>query len=136
MGYKDAYKGAREDGQTENVNVQIIRFAEEGQEIYGEFLRRTPLEDNQYDNDVQKYLFDTDHGRISFVGGQYFDDYIGEYLKEGGLYRVEYLGKQEISDGQSVRRWNVEQFGDDSQPWGGPPGGETGEQVTQEDIPD
>lgn len=128
MSYKDAYDEARRQDQAENINVQIVQFQEEGQQIFGEFLRREHLEDSEYDAEVYKYLFDTDHGRISFVGGQYFDGHIGCEFEQGDLLRVEFLGKQEIGEGKSVRRWNVEKFGEGGEPYVDP--------VTDDQIPD
>lgn len=101
----------------EHLNVTIVSFDTEGQEIVGEFKAAELLESTKYDNPVQRYLINTDDGIVSCLLGSHTDKEVLPKLRQGDLIKITFKGQKDIGGGKTVNLFDVQSFG----PVGKPP---------------
>ncbi len=114
--YQERYGDAVGEGRTESLNVQIHRWAEEGDTLVGMFIGSEELPEGEFKTVVRAYLLRTDDGLRSAILGSAADKQILPRLQPGDLVMIEYQGKTDIGDGKRVNRFRVEKFGHETPP--------------------
>lgn len=107
MGYKDLFDVADKDGKTERITTERI-VLEEGKPFYGRYQGRDLVTGKKKGmSDSYSYRFDTDTGPVSTFMSSAFDKQHGEGMVVGSVYRIEYKGKQSISEGRTFKIYDV-----------------------------
>lgn len=89
------------------VNTRIFSFQEEGDEVVGRYLRKETFDKGTL-GDCQKYIIDTDQGRLSFVCGSAFDtQFVDAEILEGSMIKIIYHGKKDIGGGKKVNLFDL-----------------------------
>lgn len=124
--YEKAYKLAKEVGKTQQVSFSITQWEEEGKVLIGRLLEVVKVPSKElggtFDGEVNKYLFDTDEGRVSCVCGTSVDRVIDarEDHFVGHIMAIEYQGKRQLSQGREFNLFRVDiisMSGDDKIPF-------------------
>lgn len=106
--YSEEYLKAKEKGKTTQVSIEIHTWDTEGQELIGKLIDVLPFEEGKFDTEVQKYILDTDHGRISTVLGAATDKRISKTVKAGEMLYIKWKGQKELASGQHVNLFDIE----------------------------
>ncbi|GAG90088.1 unnamed protein product [marine sediment metagenome] len=75
--------------------------------IVGAFVSYATVDGQSGEKSYNQYIFDTDEGLIKFHLGSAADNEIAAQLIEGVVYAIEYEGKEEISRGRSVNKFDI-----------------------------
>jgi hypothetical protein len=86
---------------------------EKGDSICGILTLVENAENDKFEEDVNRYVLDTDDGPQSVLLGSAADKQLEGKIEVGKLTYIEYLGKVEIQGGaKQLNRWKVQQIGD------------------------
>lgn len=124
MKYADAYKKAQEKGTTRNLSPTWFEFKKPGDAILGKLLSHSEVPGKLSGQSYLQYMMSTDDGLVKFALGANADRELAPVLEINGVYRVEFLSKEEIGGGKRVNKFRIE-----SVPT------EAGEGVSDEGIP-
>lgn len=109
MSYTERFEAAEAAGKIKSMEVQLIEWEEEGQCIIGELVEYEEYQSPQYKQVCQKYLFDTDDGRISVICGVVTDRILAHPENKGNIFRIIYVGKEKgKKSGRIFNRFTVE----------------------------
>jgi hypothetical protein len=107
MGYQDDFDAADKAGKTERITTERM-VLEERKPFYGRYLGRDLVTGKKKGmSDSYSYRFDTDTGPVSMFLSSAFDKSHGGDMIEGAVYRIEYKGKQTISEGRTFKIYDV-----------------------------
>lgn len=124
--YEERYKRASKEGQTRQVSFQITQWEEEGKVLIGKLVKVEKVSSKElggkFEGEVNKYLFDTDEGRVSCVCGTSVDRIIDAHPKHfvGYTMAIEYQGRRSLSDNREFNLFRVDiisMSGDDDIPF-------------------
>ena len=124
MTFKEAQEKAREEGTSREVTTEYRTFGGKGDGILGRLLSKTLVESSLGKGQYYQYLFDTDDGLVKCAPGMAFEGEYGPMVMEGGIYYIEYQGKEKLKGGRQLNKFTVEII---SQP--------SGEPMPEDDIP-
>jgi len=105
---KERLEKARKAGRTENLAVHFIKLDKPGTKILGEFVSNTLVNGREFDGQYYQYIFATDDGPVKCHFGGAFDQEYADMLVCGQLYEIEYTGSDDIGNGRTIKRYNVE----------------------------
>ncbi len=103
--YAELYKAAEKSGNVTELTAIYKKWSKKGDIIIGAFVGKTEVTSGLSGTNYNQYLFDTDDGLTKFHLGKGGDSEIGQVMKTGCVYRIEFLGKEEISGGRSVNTY-------------------------------
>lgn len=124
--YEERYKRAKTEGQTRQVSFQITQWEEEGKVLIGKLIKVEKVTSKElggkFEGEVNKYLFDTDEGRVSCVCGTSVDRIIDAHKDRfiGYTMAIEYQGRRPLSDNREFNLFRVDiisMSGDDDIPY-------------------
>jgi hypothetical protein len=107
MGYKEIYEKAKNEGQVKELTAQYKEWKQPNDIIVGKFISTNKVQSRLGGSEYNQYLFETDEGLIKFALGAITDHEALPLMKPGGIYAIEYQGKQQIQGGRQVNRFNV-----------------------------
>jgi hypothetical protein len=106
-GFEEQAAAAIKDGKAKSFAATFTKWAKTGQSITGRFLSYSVIKSSTNDGTYNHYIFETDDGRKKFFCGKVFDDEKGIFMSVGGVYRIEYLGKDELKGGHTVNNFDL-----------------------------
>ena len=107
--YAEDYLKAKEKGKTEQVSMEIHSWDTEGQELIGKLIDVLPFEEGKFDTEVNKYIIDTDHGRVTTVLGAATDKRMAN-VKAGSSVYIKWIGKKALDGGKHVNIFEIESW--------------------------
>lgn len=124
--YEERYKRAQKENQTRQVSFSITQWEEEGKVLIGKLVKVEKVSSKElggtFEGEVNKYLFDTDEGRVSCVCGTSVDRVIDAHKEKfvGYTMAIEYQGKRTLSGNREFNLFRVDiisMSGDDDIPY-------------------
>ena len=109
--YSKMYDNAQKAKVVKQLTPTYHEWKKEGDKIIGAFITRTEVQSRLGGQSYNQYLFDTDDGLIKFALGRMADSELQDQFVKGGIYAIEYRGKEKIAGGRSVNRFSVEEIG-------------------------
>lgn len=111
MTYKDMLKAAEENKELVEITVEFKAFDKKGEKLLGRLIKVTEVESQIADQTYNQYLFETDDGLIKCHLGRVTDGEAGALMKVGKVYQVVYQGKEKLTGGRSVNKFDITQIG-------------------------
>ena len=109
--YSKMYDNAQKAKVVKQLTPAYHEWKKEGDRIIGAFITKTEVQSRLGGQSYNQYLFDTDDGLIKFALGRMADSELQDQFVKGGIYAIEYRGKEKIAGGRSVNRFSVEEIG-------------------------
>lgn len=103
--YAKMYADAKKDGTLTEMTAHYQKWSKKGDFIIGAFVGKTEVTSGLTGKPYNQYLFETDEGLTKFHLGKGGDSEIGQVMREGEVYRIEFDGQEKISGGRSVNKW-------------------------------
>lgn len=107
MSYKDKFDEAEKVGGTESLSPEYFAFEKKGDSILGMLKGVSEVQGQIGEGTYNQYLFDTDDGLVKCAFGAATDREAGSQMVIGGIYKVEFLGKEKISGGRQINKFKV-----------------------------
>ena len=119
--YRELYASAKKTKAVKQLTPAYIKWEEEGQLIVGAYINQNAVQSRLGGTEYKQYIFETDDGLIKFALGRAADSEFSEMFGKGVVYAITFEGKEKISGGRQVNRFNVEEIGisdmvDDTEP--------------------
>ena len=109
--YKQMYEKAQKDKSLKQLTPVYQEWKKPNDQIVGAFISKGEVESSAGGGRYYQYVFQTDDGNVKFHMGHAADNDIGAVLTPGVIYAITFLGKEEISGGRRVNKFNVEELG-------------------------
>jgi hypothetical protein len=109
--YKKLYEAAKKKKALKLLTPDFHKWQDTGEVIVGAFVSRNPVQGKLGGVEYNQYIFETDDGLVKFSMGAAADREVGDLFVPGAVYSIEYLGKESISGGRSVNKFNVIEIG-------------------------
>ena len=109
--YQELYASAKKAKTTKQLTPSYVKWEEEGQLIVGAFISSNPVQSRLGGTEYNQYIFETDDGLVKFALGRAADSEFTPQLGRGVVYAITYKGKEKISGGRTVNRFDVEEIG-------------------------
>lgn len=107
MTYKEQMEEAKKAKTTVKLNPAFVTWDKAGQAILGRYLDRIEVQSTVGPGSYYQYLFDTDDGKVKFAMGSATDKEVGFSLVKNNIYQVTFLGKEPLSGGRTINRFEV-----------------------------
>jgi len=107
MDYEALYKQREKDKQLQDITPTFVKFEKVDDFKIGRFIDTIEIESVKTGGRYMQYIFDTNAGRIKFHMGANADKEIGSVMKKGCVYFIQFKGKEEIGNNQSVNKWKA-----------------------------
>ena len=109
--YKEMYEKAQKEHSLKQLTPVYQEWKKPNDRIIGSFISMGEVESSGGGGRYFQYVFATDDGNVKFHMGRAADNDVGASLTPGVIYAITYLGKEEISGGRRVNKFNVEELG-------------------------
>lgn len=109
--YKQMYDQAVKDKAVKQLTPEYMEWKKPDDQIIGAFVSKGVVESKAGGGQYFQYVFETDKGHVKFHLGRSTDNDIGASMVPGMVYCITFLGKEEISGGRRVNKFNVEEVG-------------------------
>jgi len=109
--YKQMYEQAVKDKAVKQLTPVYMEWKKPNDQVIGAFISRGVVESSGGGGQYYQYVFETDKGHVKFHMGRATDNDVGTSLVQGVVYCITFLGKEEISGGRRVNKFNVEEIG-------------------------
>ena len=110
MSYEDQYNAAKAEGSLTNMTPKYVEFKQKGDALIGSFISRSEVESTTTKKNYYQYMFDTDFGLAKCHLGSATDNEAGQLFNVGGVYRIEFQGKQSLGGGKAVNKYNIDEI--------------------------
>jgi hypothetical protein len=110
--YEDLYKRQTEAGKTLDLDPTFLKLDKAGDYLIGRLMRSDEVKARAGTGSFKVYVFDTDDGLIKTKLGGATDKQAAAAMKIGSIYRIEFLGKEKLPEGNEVNRWKIEEIPD------------------------
>lgn len=107
MNYKDLLAKAEKAKTAKKVSIEVKRFEAEGETVLGRLVSVDSVESAQYDGDYNRYLFDTDDGKVAVSLGSSMDMLHKSGDMIGKVYQITYKGKRKLNSGRTMNEYDV-----------------------------
>lgn len=112
MTYKEQYENAKGKRETSCLTTILIQWNKPGMEVIGEITDVTQFADAQFEDEVKKYLANTDDGQVSFILGADRDEEFKNHLVPGAKFYIKFNGKkptksQKVFNEFIIEVWDV-----------------------------
>ena len=108
MSYEEQYKETKKSKALVNLTPEFVTFEKKGDYVLGRLISKNEVSSQLGTTTYTQYLFETDKGLIKFALGRATDNEINTLFTIGGVYRVEFLGKEDLAGGRKINRFNIE----------------------------
>ncbi len=109
--YRELYVAAKKAKAVKQLTPSYFKWEEKGQVIVGAYISQNAVQSRLGGTEYNQYIFETDEGRVKFALGRAADSEFGEAFAQGVVYAITFEGKDRISGGRQVNRFNVEEIG-------------------------
>ena len=107
MGYKERAEAAMKDGSAVNLTPDFEKLRAVGDNVTGKYLSKTVIPAKNNKPEYNQYVFDTDDGHVKFSLGSNADREIGASMEIGGIYSITFTGKESLTGGRTVNKFDV-----------------------------
>lgn len=108
--YKELMEESKKKGTIKGVTPVYKDSFTKNEVIVGKLIRKTPVNSAFGEGTYNQYVLETDEGLIKFMLGQSADREFGDTLEEGQIYALTFLGKEKISGGRTVNKYDCSQL--------------------------
>lgn len=109
--YEKQLKAAKAAGLTKDLTPEYVKFDKKGDLIVGAFISKARVSSGLGEAGYNQYVFDTDDGVKKFHMGSASDNEVAEVFTPGMIYAITYQGKESISGGRTVNKFDVVEVG-------------------------
>jgi len=109
--YKQLYEEAKKAKSLRALTPAYHKWEKGDEQIVGAYISQNAVQGSMGGISYNQYIFETDKGRIKFALGRAADGEFGDMFVRGLVYSVTFKGKERISGGRSVNRFEVEEIG-------------------------
>lgn len=109
--YKEMYAKAKKEESLKQLTPVYQEWKKPEDQVIGAFISKGTVESSAGGGQYYQYVFETDEGNVKFHMGRASDNDVGAVLVPGVIYAITFLGKEEISGGRRVNKFNVEELG-------------------------
>lgn len=109
--YKEMYEKAKKDKGLKQLTPVYQEWKKPDDQVVGAFISKGEVESSAGGGKYFQYVFETDKGNVKFHMGRAADNDVGAVLAQGVIYAITFQGKEEISGGRRVNKFNVEEIG-------------------------
>ncbi len=109
--YKQMYEQAQKDKSLKLLTPKYQEWKKPDDQIIGAFISKGEVSSSAGGGQYFQYVFETDKGNVKFHMGRAADNDVGAVLTPGIIYAITFLGKEDISGGRRVNKFNVEELG-------------------------
>jgi len=102
---------AKKAGQLKDLTPEYRKFEKKGDLIVGAFISKALVSSGLGEAGYNQYVFDTDDGVVKFHMGKAADNEVSEVFTPGMVYAITYQGKESISGGRTVNKFDVVEVG-------------------------
>lgn len=110
--YKELYEKAQKEKTTKQITAEYVKFEKAGDYVLGRFLSSNTQVSSLNNSEYKQYLFETDTGPVKFSLGAGIDTDAAALMKRGGIYYIEFRGREKTSSGYQVKEFTIEQIPD------------------------
>jgi len=107
MKYRDQFKQAEKNGETEVISSIFKKEWSKNEEIVGKLISMTEITDAKFDKAYYSYLFATDEGNIKAALGAGVDQEVRPFMRVGETYLVRFKGKIDTGKGSPMKVFEV-----------------------------
>lgn len=107
MGYRDQLEAAHKAKSTKSLSAKFIEWKAKGQQVVGRLLARNAVASQLGGGTYFHYLFETDEGLAKVSLGRATDNDAGQLMGRNGVYSVIFLGKEKISGGRNINKFEI-----------------------------
>jgi len=113
--YAELYEAAQKTKNIRQLTAEYRKFEKKDDFVLGKLVGVSPVQSALGGGEYNQYLFETDEGLAKFALGRSGDGEIGVVFEKGKVYRVTFLGQENISGGRRVNKFDCLEigFGDD-----------------------
>jgi hypothetical protein len=105
--FEEMYQKAKERGKLVDLDPAFVKLAKPGDTIIGRYVRKDSVNARAGGGSFDVYVFETDAGLVKTKFGAATDKGAARGMVEGRVYRVEFLGKDKLPEGNDVNRWSI-----------------------------
>lgn len=109
--YQELYKAAQKDKTLKHLTPGYVKWEKVGQQIIGAYISHNAVQSRLGGAEYNQYIFETDGGLVKFALGKSADSEFTPQLARGVVYAITYQGKERISGGRQVNRFDVAEIG-------------------------
>jgi len=109
--YAELYEAAQKTKNVRQLTAEYRKFEKKGDFVLGKLVGVSPVQSTLGGGEYNQYLFETDDGLVKFALGRSGDGEIGAVLEKGKIYRVTFLGQEDISGGRRVNKFDCLEIG-------------------------
>jgi len=109
--YEMMYQESLKTKNVKQLTAVYKKFEKVGDFVLGAFVARSSVSSSLGGGEYYQYLFETDDGLIKFALGKSGDGEIGAVLREGGIYRIEFKGQEDLTGGRRVNKFECLEIG-------------------------
>ena len=109
MSYEEMFEKAKREGALKPLNPVFIQWEKEGQDVLGRLKEKVTVTGTLGNSEYTQYIMETDAGLVKFSLGQATDKEVGSLLKIGNVYYIKYLGKEKITGGRQINRFEIKE---------------------------
>lgn len=106
--YAELLKARKASGQVKRQSVKFHQFEKKGESILGKLMGISALNSTNGQGTYNMYLFETDDGFLKCSLGAAADQDMAPLWQLGGVYYVEYAGKEKLPNNRSMHRFEID----------------------------
>lgn len=104
--FAEEFDAAEREGLTQELIPKQYKMTEPGSSVTGLLLVVEPCQGKEQGK-YMRYIMETAKGMISVVCGAQVDAILGDGKNVGKIVRLTYLGKEKLSTGRTMNKWDV-----------------------------
>lgn len=113
--YAKMFKDSQGAGKCKRVTPRYVEFSKAGDTVVGRLLGLARIQSSKNEGVYLHYILDSDQGLIKFHLGAATDNELAPVLKKGAVYAFKFEGKEQLTGGRSVNKFDVvELVGEDT----------------------
>ena len=109
--YKEMYEQGKKAKTLKPITAIYLKWKNKGDAVLGRFIAKSAVTSQQDEGEYNQYLVETDEGLVKFSLGRSADNEIGAVLVKGKVYRIEFLGQENLTGGRRVNKFDCQEIG-------------------------
>jgi len=105
--YEKMFKDSQGAGRCRRVTPKYVEFTKADDMIIGRLLGLAQIQSSKNEGVYRHYILDSDQGLIKFHLGAATDSELAPVLRKGAVYAFKFEGKEKLSGGRSVNKFDV-----------------------------
>jgi len=107
MSYKEMLQAAKKQNLLKSLSPIYFQFTKKGDSVVGRLKGIVEVQGSRGGQGYNQYLLETDDGLLKFALGSATDKEIEAQLKREHVYVFTFQGKEKLSGGREVNRYEV-----------------------------